>query len=137
MYDVFVIKGNTAVFKCQIPSFVSDHVEVISWQDMDNNKYLPPTSDYGKLVYSQHLNNSNSIQTEHLLRTSLTFPFISSAWYLMYGRDRVTIPPNSIGPLFVRSYTCTLSFLFQNSSRTQTLRHLFKYFPQSFILIEI
>ncbi|KAK9880043.1 hypothetical protein WA026_008554 [Henosepilachna vigintioctopunctata] len=46
VYDVFVIKGNTAVFKCQIPSFVSDHVEVVSWQDTQNNKYLPPTHDY-------------------------------------------------------------------------------------------
>ncbi|VEN44083.1 unnamed protein product [Callosobruchus maculatus] len=42
VYDVFVIKGNTAVFKCQIPSFVSDHVEIVAWQDTDNNKYLPP-----------------------------------------------------------------------------------------------
>ncbi|KAJ8982888.1 hypothetical protein NQ317_004318 [Molorchus minor] len=46
VYDVFVIKGNTAVFKCQIPSFVSDHVEIISWQDTDNNKFLQPTDDY-------------------------------------------------------------------------------------------
>ncbi|CAH0555671.1 unnamed protein product [Brassicogethes aeneus] len=46
VYDVFVIKGNTAVFKCQIPSFVSDHVEIVSWQDTQGNQYLPPTSDY-------------------------------------------------------------------------------------------
>lgn len=47
VYDVFVIKGNTAVFKCQIPSFVSDHVDIISWQDTANNKYLAPKEDYG------------------------------------------------------------------------------------------
>ncbi|KAF7271148.1 hypothetical protein GWI33_015954 [Rhynchophorus ferrugineus] len=47
VYDVFVIKGNTAVFKCQIPSFVSDHVEIVSWQDTTNNQFLPPTNDYG------------------------------------------------------------------------------------------
>ncbi|XP_064216065.1 Down syndrome cell adhesion molecule isoform X2 [Tribolium castaneum] len=46
VYDVFVIKGNTAVFKCQIPSFVSDHVEIVSWQDTANNKFLPPGDDY-------------------------------------------------------------------------------------------
>ncbi|XP_068899439.1 cell adhesion molecule Dscam1 isoform X33 [Tenebrio molitor] len=46
VYDVFVIKGNTAVFKCQIPSFVSDHVDIISWQDTANNKFLPPVADY-------------------------------------------------------------------------------------------
>ncbi|KAF5275808.1 hypothetical protein FQA39_LY06668 [Lamprigera yunnana] len=53
VYDVFVIKGNTAIFKCQIPSFVSDHVDVISWQDSDNNKYLPPNNAY---VISQPYN---------------------------------------------------------------------------------
>lgn len=47
VYDVFVIKGNTAVFKCHIPSFVSDHVEVVSWQDTNGNKFLPPKTDYG------------------------------------------------------------------------------------------
>ncbi|GJQ87297.1 Dscam [Trypoxylus dichotomus] len=53
VYDVFVIKGNTAVFKCHIPSFVSDHVEVVSWQDTNDNKFLPPKTDY---VVSQAYN---------------------------------------------------------------------------------
>jgi len=47
VYDVFVIKGNAAVFKCNIPSFVSDHVEIIGWEDTQGNRYLPP-ADYGK-----------------------------------------------------------------------------------------
>ncbi|KYB25259.1 hypothetical protein TcasGA2_TC034381 [Tribolium castaneum] len=51
VYDVFVIKGNTAVFKCQIPSFVSDHVEIVSWQDTANNKFLPPGDDYGSATF--------------------------------------------------------------------------------------
>lgn len=49
VYDVFVIKGNAAVFKCQIPSFVSDHVDIISWQDTDGNKFNP-ANDYGKIM---------------------------------------------------------------------------------------
>lgn len=56
VYDVFVIKGNTAVFKCQIPSFVSDHVEVTSWQDTAGNKFLPPNDDYGNQVWSGGFN---------------------------------------------------------------------------------
>ena len=47
VYDVFVIKGNAAVFKCNVPSFVSDHVEIIGWEDTQGNRYLPP-SNYGK-----------------------------------------------------------------------------------------
>jgi len=47
VYDVFVIKGNAAVFKCNIPSFVADHVEITSWEDSKGGRYLPETS-YGK-----------------------------------------------------------------------------------------
>ncbi|XP_047119733.1 Down syndrome cell adhesion molecule-like protein Dscam2 [Schistocerca piceifrons] len=50
VYDVFVIKGNTAVFKCNIPSFVSDYVEIISWEDTQGTRYLPPTDYDGKYI---------------------------------------------------------------------------------------
>lgn len=49
MYDVFVIKGNAAVFKCNIPSFVSDYVEIVSWQDTEGTQY-PMASSYGTLA---------------------------------------------------------------------------------------
>lgn len=36
---MYVIRGNAAVFKCHIPSFVSDHVQVVSWQDTNSGEY--------------------------------------------------------------------------------------------------
>lgn len=39
VYDVFVIRGNSAIFKCQIPSFVTDHVEITEWQDTEGSHY--------------------------------------------------------------------------------------------------
>lgn len=48
VYDVFVIKGNAAVFKCNIPSFVADHVEISNWEDSQGGRYLPQPTDYGK-----------------------------------------------------------------------------------------
>lgn len=39
VYDVFVIKGNTALFKCQIPSFVADHVEIVEWVTTDGQMF--------------------------------------------------------------------------------------------------
>lgn len=39
VYDVFVMKGNTAIFKCQIPSFVSDHVDIVEWVSTENDTY--------------------------------------------------------------------------------------------------
>ncbi|PSN52396.1 hypothetical protein C0J52_03159 [Blattella germanica] len=50
VYDVFVIKGNAAVFKCNVPSFVSDHVEIIGWEDTQGNRYLPPSDYDGKYL---------------------------------------------------------------------------------------
>ena len=35
----YVILGNSAIMKCEIPSFVSDLIEVVSWQDDSGNIY--------------------------------------------------------------------------------------------------
>ncbi|XP_071040725.1 cell adhesion molecule Dscam1 isoform X2 [Parasteatoda tepidariorum] len=37
VYDVFVTKGNTAVLKCHIPSFVKEYVSVMSWMRDDGH----------------------------------------------------------------------------------------------------
>lgn len=42
----YVIRGNTAVLKCNIPSFVADFVRVEAWVGSDNNEYTY-SSDYG------------------------------------------------------------------------------------------
>lgn len=34
-----VIRGNSAVIKCSIPSFVADFVTVLSWNDNTGNEY--------------------------------------------------------------------------------------------------
>lgn len=38
--DEYVIKGNAAVLKCNIPSFVSDHVFVLAWLDTNGLEYI-------------------------------------------------------------------------------------------------
>lgn len=45
----YVIRGNTAVLKCSIPSFVADFVEVAAWID-ENGKELIANDDYGKSI---------------------------------------------------------------------------------------
>lgn len=37
-----VIRGNTAILKCFIPSFVADFVYVASWLDNEGNEYPAP-----------------------------------------------------------------------------------------------
>ena len=46
-----VIKGNNAIFKCVIPSFVADFVSVRSWVTDAGDTYVLSQS-YGKLCLS-------------------------------------------------------------------------------------
>lgn len=41
MVSEYVIKGNTAVLKCTIPSFVADFVKVEAWVSDEGLEYLP------------------------------------------------------------------------------------------------
>lgn len=42
----FAIRGNAAVLKCQVPSFVADFVSVVSWH-IDEGDDFYPSSDFG------------------------------------------------------------------------------------------
>jgi len=44
----FAIRGNSAVMKCQVPSYVSDFVHVISWITEDSEYILG--SAYGRRI---------------------------------------------------------------------------------------
>ena len=39
-HNVHVIIGNVALVKCEIPSFVSDFVSVVSWTDGHGNQFF-------------------------------------------------------------------------------------------------
>lgn len=43
----YVIRGNAAILKCSIPSFVSDFVSVVSWTDSEGNQYGMNQDNYG------------------------------------------------------------------------------------------
>jgi Down syndrome cell adhesion molecule-like protein 1 len=42
----YVIMGNSIVLKCQVPSFVADFIEVVSWHTDDKEDFFPG-GDYG------------------------------------------------------------------------------------------
>lgn len=44
----FVIRGNSGVLKCKIPSFVADFVSIVSWVSDDGSEITRPTHSYGK-----------------------------------------------------------------------------------------
>ena len=39
--QVYVIVGNSALIKCEIPSFVADFVSVVSWVENNGLEYFP------------------------------------------------------------------------------------------------
>lgn len=48
----YVIKGNAAVLKCTIPSFVADFVQVESWIDEEGKVYQYDNSKDNKYGWS-------------------------------------------------------------------------------------
>ncbi|XP_047530754.1 Down syndrome cell adhesion molecule-like protein Dscam2 isoform X25 [Vanessa atalanta] len=46
----YVIRGNAAIMKCELPSFVSDFVFVEMWTDSDGGTYYPGNSEEGKYL---------------------------------------------------------------------------------------
>lgn len=55
----YVIRGNAAVLKCEIPSFVADFVQVMSWHTDQDEDFLPGT-EYGLFSCQFMLPNANS-----------------------------------------------------------------------------
>ncbi|XP_046417320.1 Down syndrome cell adhesion molecule-like protein Dscam2 isoform X2 [Neodiprion virginianus] len=63
VYDVFAIRGNAAIFKCQIPSFVGDHVDVVGWIDSNGGSYVAEKES--DVVGQRYAVN---VMDEHVLR---------------------------------------------------------------------
>ena len=52
--ETYVILGNDALVKCEIPSFVSDLVTINGWMDDENNEFFAQiTGDYYDIIYVQ------------------------------------------------------------------------------------
>ncbi|XP_032672550.1 Down syndrome cell adhesion molecule-like protein Dscam2 isoform X4 [Odontomachus brunneus] len=46
----YVIRGNAAILKCSIPSFVAEFVQVVGWQDDQGNSFDPDQANDGKYL---------------------------------------------------------------------------------------
>lgn len=47
VHEEYVLRGNSAVLKCSIPSFVSDFVVASAWIIDDDLEIVPNVNDYG------------------------------------------------------------------------------------------
>ena len=48
--ESYVIRGNDAIIKCEIPSFVGDLVKIFSWVDNSNKEYPADSPLFGKYM---------------------------------------------------------------------------------------
>ena len=48
--DVYVIIGNSALMKCEIPSFVADFVYIFSWVNSEGEEIFSSNSAHGILI---------------------------------------------------------------------------------------
>ena len=54
--DFDVILGNSAMMKCEIPSFVADFVSLINWSDNNGVEFYASQNSMGKIIkYSKFL----------------------------------------------------------------------------------
>jgi hypothetical protein len=53
-HNVYVIRGNSGVLKCEIPSFVADFVRVDSWQTTEGQAFFPSDNYNGKNENKMH-----------------------------------------------------------------------------------
>ena len=50
-FESYVILGNDALLKCDIPSFVSDLVDIFGWIDNEGTEYLANSFNSGTLIF--------------------------------------------------------------------------------------
>lgn len=57
----YVIRGNSAIVKCSIPSFVADFVNVVSWHDESGSSFTIENSKDNGTTYKIHFGIHNSL----------------------------------------------------------------------------
>ncbi|GAB6020833.1 hypothetical protein CHUAL_003487 [Chamberlinius hualienensis] len=65
VYDTYSIEGNTAVFECHVPPFVSEFVEVVAWIKNDNLLIQPKDKIVSKEKFTMMPNGDLHIQDVH------------------------------------------------------------------------
>lgn len=72
VYDQFAIRGNAAIFKCQVPSFVADHVDVVGWIDSNGGSYVADAQSYGSKNWRDARCALSSLVSWKIVRAQIT-----------------------------------------------------------------
>ena len=71
-FENYVILGNDALLKCDVPSFVGDLVDVFGWLDNEGTEYLANSLHYGDYMHicssTNHTKGHTSLHLEFLVK---------------------------------------------------------------------
>ena len=77
-HNVHVIIGNVALVKCEIPSFVSDFVSVVSWTDGHGNQFfLNDQTTLGNKNHNFQLGVTQAFCRQTITNTEFGFAVVS------------------------------------------------------------
>ncbi|KAL4703793.1 hypothetical protein ACJJTC_011593, partial [Scirpophaga incertulas] len=118
VYDIYVIRGNAAVFKCHIPSFVSDHVQVLSWNDSEGGEYLLNATDdnvvsqaYTVMLVDENVLRGNAAIVKCLIPSFVTEYVSVASWIISEGDDseeEIKLSANIGEQVVTQAYTVNL-----------------------------
>ena len=78
----YVILGNDALMKCDIPSFVSDLIEIQSWIDSEENMYLE--NSYSSSFSTYILTTQKLIDENSCMSGQIVFSIVKKQTFLPF-----------------------------------------------------
>ncbi|RWS12489.1 cell adhesion molecule-like protein [Dinothrombium tinctorium] len=95
VYDEFIVSGNTAVFRCHIPSFVRDYLTITAWIEEPTGRTIQPTGT----ILASHT-SITGVEGELIVLPCAAqgFPIPTYRWYRKEGVERVQL--SSLGERF-------------------------------------
>ncbi|KPI92826.1 Down syndrome cell adhesion molecule-like protein CG42256 [Papilio xuthus] len=101
VYDIYVIRGNAAVFKCHIPSFVSDHVHIISWHDSEGGEFLIVSQAYDVKFWEEYVLRGNAAVLKCQIPSFVAEYVSVSSWIISEDENEQEIKINDSDTLVV------------------------------------
>ncbi|KAI8422223.1 hypothetical protein MSG28_006118 [Choristoneura fumiferana] len=91
----YVIRGNAAIMKCEVPSFVSDFVFVEMWTDSDGGSYFPGHSEAVLQVYEARVNDEFVLRGNTAILKCIVPSFVADFVHVMsWSVDNETVTPD-------------------------------------------
>ncbi|CAG4948443.1 unnamed protein product [Colias eurytheme] len=83
----YVIMGNSIILKCQVPSFVADFIEVLSWHTDEKEDFYPGENYVVQQEYESEVNNEYVIRGNSAILKCSIPSFVADFVYVISWHD--------------------------------------------------